>query len=168
MSGSELERLVKPRHLPAGTMTIDASENERFALAKRFGVAAVHSLHAEIAFDVDRETVLANGTLTAEIEQPCAITTEDFRYGVTEPLTLRFIQARAGTPEDEIELTADELDEIEYTGESFDLGEAIAQTLGLAIDPYREGPNAAAARKAGLVSSEEASGPFGALAALKK
>jgi len=48
------------------------------------------------------------------------------------------------------------------------LGEAAAQTLGLAIDPYRVGSAAEEARKAGLVSSEQASGPFAALATLRK
>ena len=52
------------------------------------------------------------------------------------------------------------------------LGEAIAQTLALAIDPYREGPDADEARKkAGIVSDEDhaPSGPLAeALAGLKK
>jgi hypothetical protein len=48
-------------------------------------------------------------------------------------------------------------------GGRFDLGEALAQTLGLAIDPYLEGPNAEEARrKAGLMDPSETS-PFSAL-----
>ena len=70
----------------------------------------------------------------------------------------------------EIELAADDLDEIEYSGITFDLGEAVAQSLGLAIDPYAEGPNADATRKAaGISSDDEPSGPLAeALKALKK
>ena len=73
-------------------------------------------------------------------------------------------------PDIEIELDADELDEIEFSGESFDLGEAVAQSLGLAIDPYAEGPNADAARKeAGITGDDAPSGLLAeALAALKK
>ena len=56
---------------------------------------------------------------------------------------------------------------IEYEAEQIDLGEAIAQTLYLALDPYPRGPDAdSIAEKKGLKSEEEA-GPFGALAALK-
>ena len=71
---------------------------------------------------------------------------------------------------DEIELEADDCDEIEYTGDMFDLGEAVAQTLGLAIDPYAEGPNAEAVRAAaGIVTDGEQDGPLAAmLAGLKR
>ena len=93
---------------------------------------------------------------------------------IDEPIDLRFVEeGRLSLPDDEnaeIELEADDCDEIEYAGEMFDLGEAVAQTLGLAIDPYAEGPNADAARKAaGIVAEGEQEGPLAAmLAALKK
>ena len=173
MSELELTRPVKPRALPAAAMTVEADEAERAALAKRFGVTAIHALTAKVEFDTKDDAVLANGSLSASIEQPCAITQEDFTYEVNEPLALRFVPAGstpAYAPDEEIELDSEDLDEIEFEGEAFDLGEAIAQTLALAIDPYREGPNADTARKeAGIVSDEDApSGPLAeALAALK-
>ena len=47
-----------------------------------------------------------------------------------------------------------------------DLGEAAAETMVLALDPFPRGPGAAAAlQEAGVVSEEEA-GPFGALKSL--
>lgn len=51
-----------------------------------------------------------------------------------------------------------------------DLGEAVAQSLGLAIDPYAIGPDADTARKeVGIVQEGEQEGPLAAaLAALKK
>ncbi len=171
MTGTELTRMIKPRHLPAKPVTVEASEAERAALAARFGVTAIHALSAEVSFDRDGEAVIADGHLTAKIEQPCALTFEDFRYAIAEDLALRFVPAGSLTTpaeDEEIELDSGAPDEIEYEGDAFDLGEAVAQSLGLAIDPYREGPGADAVRISGLVSSEEASGPFGALAALKK
>jgi uncharacterized metal-binding protein YceD (DUF177 family) len=172
---NELVRLVKPRALPAGTLVVEANGQERAALAKRFGVTAIHALKAEIDFDEKDEAILVEGTLTATIEQPCAVTRDDFTYEISEPFSLRFVPA-GGMPEyeedEEFELTEDDLDEIEYEGETFDLGEAIAQTLGLAIDPYREGPGADEVREeAGIESDEERkpSGPLAeALSALKK
>ncbi len=50
----------------------------------------------------------------------------------------------------------------------FDLGEAVAQSLALAIDPYAVGPSAEQARKDAGLGDEAASGPFAALAGLKK
>ena len=78
---------------------------------------------------------------------------------VDVPLALRFVPAappRAVENEEEIELSADECDEIEYEGDSFDLGEALAQTLGLAIDPYATGPGAEAARQAAGIVPDDA------------
>lgn len=175
MSAHELSRPIKPRALPAGTMTVEADEAERAALASRFGITAIHSLTAEVEFGEKDGAVLAEGKLAATLEQPCAVTREDFTYEVSETFSLRFVpEGRMGEYEEdaEFELTEEDLDEIEYEGETFDLGEAIAQELGLAIDPYREGPGADAARdEAGIESDEEreASGPLAeALSALKK
>ncbi len=172
---NELVRLIKPRALPAGMMRVEVSEAERGALAKRFGITAIHALTAEVEFGEKDGAVLANGQLLATLEQPCAVTREDFTYEVSETFSLRFVPAGSlGDYEEgeEFELTDEDLDEIEYEGDAFDLGEAIAQELGLAIDPYREGPHADERREeAGIESDEDRkpSGPLAeALAALKK
>lgn len=169
---SELTRMVKTRPLPGGPVVIEASADERAALAARFGLGAVESLRAEVALEQKPRAIRATGRLKAAIMQPCAISGEDFPVTIDEPIDLRFVeenQQPAGADE-EIELEADDCDEIEYAGDMFDLGEAVAQTLGLAIDPYAEGPNADAARlAAGIVQEGEQMGPLAdLLAGLKK
>ena len=169
---SELTRMIKARPLPAGAVVIEASPEERAALAVRFGLGAVESLRAEVALEQKPRAIRATGRLRAAIMQPCAISGEDFPVTIDEPVDLRFVEEhqRPATEDEEIELEADDCDEIEYAGDMFDLGEAVAQTLGLAIDPYAEGPNADTARKAaGIVPEGEHHGPLAAmLAALKK
>ena len=172
---SEISRLVKPRALPAGEMVIEATAAERAALAARFGVLAIEDLIAKASFEQKDNAVLTKGTISAGITQPCAVTREPLSYRVEEEFSLRFVPAgQMGEYEAdaEFELTEEDLDEIEYEGETFDLGEAVAQELGLAIDPYREGPEADQARKdAGIESDEERkpSGPLAdALAKLRK
>ena len=60
-----------------------------------------------------------------------------------------------------------ELDVIFYDGAAADLGEAVAETMSLALDPYPRAPGAAGAlNDAGIMDPGEA-GPFGALAGLK-
>jgi hypothetical protein len=166
--------MVKARPLPAGLVVIEATPEERAALAARFGLGAVQNLRAEVALDQKARAIRATGRLKAAIMQPCAISAEDFPVTINEPVDLRFVED-SGRPmtEDEaleIELEADDCDEIAFNGEMFDLGEAVAQTLGLAIDPYAEGPNADAARKAaGIVREGEQLGPLAAaLSALRK
>lgn len=169
---SELTRMIKARPLPAGAVVIEASLEERAALAARFGLGAVESLRAEVMLEQKPRAIRATGRLRAAIMQPCAISGEDFPVTIDEPVDLRFIEdnQRPATPDEEIELEADDCDEIEFAGDMFDLGEAVAQTLGLAIDPYAEGPGADAARAAaGIVQEGEQLGPFAdLLAGLKK
>lgn len=169
---SEMERLIRVRHVPAGVVRIEASAAECGGLAARFGICAVHSLLAEVELEAGGGgTVRANGWLNARIEQECAVSREPFTATIQEPLALVFIPHadRPAAPDEELELDTEALDEIGYAGESFDLGEAVAQTLGLAIDPYAEGPQADAARaEAGIVSDDAAAGPLAeALASLK-
>lgn len=175
MKNGELSRMIKARPLPGDIIVIEASEGERAALAARFGLSTIESLRAEITLEQKARAIRASGTLRAAIIQPCAVSAEDFAVSIDEPLDLRFVEESSVLPtsegEDiEIELAADDCDEITYAGDMFDLGEAIAQSLGLAIDPYAEGPNADATRKAaGIVQEGEALGPLAAaLAGLKK
>jgi hypothetical protein len=164
--------MVKARPLPAALVVIEASPEECARLAARFGLGAVHSLRAEIALEAKPRAIRATGRLHADIMQPCAISAEDFPVTIDEAVDLRFVDEalRPASEEEEIELEADDCDEIAFTGDMFDLGEAVAQTLGLAIDLYAEGPNADATRKAaGIVREGEQDGPMAAmLAALKK
>lgn len=172
VSATELPRLIRTRPLPGGEVVIEADEGERAALAQRCGVTRIDRLTARLALSEDDRAIIAHGTLDADLIQPCAISGEDFAVSVHEPLSLRFVPGQnvPGEFDAEIELEGDELDEIEYYGDAFDLGEAVAQSLALAIDLYAEGPNADAARKAaGIISDENLRGPLAdALAALTR
>lgn len=175
-SEPELSRPIKAKGLPGESIVIEANAAERSALAARFDLPGIDSLRAEIDVEPRGNAIRAYGTLTAAIRQTCAVSGEDFPANIAEELDLRFVEEgslSARKSEDEgvdIELGPDDCDEIEYSGGFFDLGEAVAQTLGLAIDPYAEGPNAAAVRKrAGIVGEGEQDGPLAEmLAALKK
>lgn len=158
---SELSRPCDATRLPAAEQVIVASQHECTALTKRFGLVAVNALEARIMLKADGPTVRATGRLTANIVQSCAVSGEDLPVQIAEPIALHFVPpADSPESEEEIELEADELDEIEMDGTRFDLGEAVAQSLALAIDPYLEGPNAEQARRKAGIVSEGASGPL--------
>lgn len=172
MNQGELTRMVRHRPLPDAPLVIEASAAERAALAARFGVTAIERLHAEVQLTNHDDAVEAEGTLRADVIQPCAVSGEDFALAIEEELAFRFVPQRAhpAEPDLEIELEPGQLDEIEYSGELFDLGEAVAQSLGLAIDPYAVGPDADRARsEAGITGDDTPSGPLAdALRALRK
>jgi uncharacterized metal-binding protein YceD (DUF177 family) len=151
---------------------IEAEPAEREALARRFELVAVESLGATAILLRRGEAVEAAGTLKARVTQSCVATAEPVEATVEEQFRVEFRPLPAdGRPEEEIELGEGELDVVFYEGGAIDLGEAVAQTLLLALDPYPRSPAAEAAlREAGVRSEEEArleSSPFAALAALK-
>lgn len=164
----EFRRMVDRRQLTARPVTLSANEEERAALARRFGLVAIHALEAEVSLEAKGEEIAASGRLQADIVQSCAISGDDLPVTIDEPIAFHFVPERRIDAE-EMELEEEDLDEIPYAGTAFDLGEAVAQSLALAIDPYATGPDADRTREEAGLSDEAASGPLAAaLAALKK
>ena len=147
---------------------IEADERERAALAKRFGLVAIDSLEAQATLSRQGETVTAAGTIRAAVTQSCVATGEPVEARVDEPFELVFRpRPEAGRSDEEVELRLAELDVVFYDGASIDIGEAVAETLALSLDPYPRAPGAEEALKAAGVRSEKEAGPFGALAGLR-
>lgn len=163
MSEPEFSRVVRAYPQPPKTLRITADEAERAALAERFGIGAIGSLSADLTFAAEGDAIAAKGRLVAELTQNCAVSGDDFPTLVDEPLDFRFVPAGSlEVCDEEVEFDSSQADEIDFEGDSFDLGETVAQSLGLAIDPYAEGPGADEARReAGIVDE---SAPRGSLA----
>jgi hypothetical protein len=159
--------MVDIRNLP-GELRLEAGPAERAALAQRIGIEALDSLTAEVELLRVGSAVEITGRIAADIVQHCAISNEPFASHLDEPVALRFVKGReVYRPEEEIEIDSAASDEIEFTGTQFDLGEEIAQSLALTIDPYATGPDAERVRQEAGLGDETSSGPFAALAALK-
>ncbi len=149
-------------------MSLGADEAERAALAKRFGVIGIERLSAEAAVTRSGDHVAASGTLSAKVTQSCVATGEPVEETVDEEFRIEFRPQPSGiSEEDEIELGEGELDVVFYDGSSVDLGEAVAETLSLSLEPYPRSPGADEVLKEAGVKGEEEAGPFGALAALR-
>lgn len=146
---------------------LSASEAERDAICARVGLAALHSLKAHAVLDRDGEAVVARGRIQASLDQACVASGEPVPERIDEPFELTFVADPGGRPDEEVELGARDLDTVFHDGAAIPIGDALVDTLALAIEPFPRGPNAEAAmREAGVLSEEEA-GPFAALAALK-
>jgi uncharacterized metal-binding protein YceD (DUF177 family) len=153
-------------------VAIEAGENERAALARRFGLVAIARLEAEAALSRDGEIVTAEGRLLAAVTQSCVATGEPVEADVETPFRIAFRPLpTAPAGEEEIELGEAELDVIFYDGAAVDLGEAVAETLSLSLDPWPRAPGAEESlREAGVKDEEQAareSSPFAALQGLK-
>jgi uncharacterized metal-binding protein YceD (DUF177 family) len=149
-------------------VSIGANEKERAALARRFGLVAVDYLSAEAALTLNGDTVTAVGSLDAKVTQSCVASNLPVEAELDEEFRIVFRpQPQDGRTDEEIELSEGELDVVFYSGGSIDLGEAIAETLSLSLDPYPRSPESDAALRDSGVKSEAEAGPFAALAALK-
>ena len=146
---------------------IAAQQSERTALAQRFGLIAFDRLEAWAEISREGDAVIAVGALEASATQACVASGDAVPAEVAEKFALRFIPETNEAPPEEVELGETDLDEISYSGSSIDLGEAVAQTLALALDPFPRAPGADAALRAAGVVGEEDVGPFAALKALK-
>lgn len=125
---------------PAGLdVMVEASAAECAALARRMAVPSILSLMCNFRIERDSAaTLLAHGHLLARVVQVCVVSLEEFAATVEERFAVRFVPQGEESDDDDPE----SIDEIVYEGGGIDLGEAAAEQLGLALDPYPRAPGA--------------------------
>ncbi|UZK69091.1 DUF177 domain-containing protein [Sphingomonas sp. S1-29] len=136
---------------------IEASDTERAALARRFDLQAIDRLVADYALRRDAAGVIvATGTLEGAVIQSCIASAAPVPASIAESFTIRFLPTPDADTPDEVELDSDDCDTVFYSGGAVDLGDAAAETLALALDPFPRSPAAEAAlREAGVLREEE-------------
>ena len=144
-----------------------ADEAERAVVAERLDLLGLERLEAALTLRSEGNKVRAEGRLRASVTQACVASGEPVRAIIDEKIALLFMPEPAGTPDEELELSAEDLDVIFHDGREIDLGTAIADELSLALDPYPRSAKAEDALKEAGVLSEEQAGPVAALAARK-
>ncbi|MDB5415609.1 MAG: hypothetical protein JWR10_3944 [Rubritepida sp.] len=150
-------------HVPLGgqSLRLEASPAERAALAKRLELLELHALVAELHLKPGPDgVVLVSGRLTAELDQPCGISLVPVRQSVEEPVAWRLLPEGMEPGDGE-----DDPDDIETEQGAADLGEALAQQLSLAVDPY---PRAPGAELPAEYANDGPHGPFASLLKLKR
>ncbi len=158
----EFTRTVDVSRLAAGEKRweIAATESERAALARRFGLLDLPRLEAAV-----RLTRIAGGfvrleaELVADVVQSCVVTLEPVANRIEEPFSLLYgaIQEDAAA---EVVLSG-EAEIVEPLRDGvIDIGEVVAQQLSLALDPYPHKPGATVESAGG----EAIPSPFAALA----
>lgn len=169
MSAPEFSRPRRLDTLGEGKVEtrIEADDSERAALARRFELVALDALDVVYTLRRDAGGIHASGRLTARVVQTCIATGDPVPGRIDEPFDIRFLPDPGEDAASERELDSGELDMMFYDGSAIDLGEAAAETLGLALDPYPRSPRAEATLRAAGVKTEEDAKPAGALAGLK-
>lgn len=118
---------------------ITANSEERDRLARRFNLPSIEDFAC--SFTLTREpgaVIHASGILSARVTQVCRVTLDPFPASIEEHFTVRFVpEGSAPAPFD-----PEAPDEIPYSGGTLDLGEATAEQLALALDPWPRKPDA--------------------------
>lgn len=135
---------------------VDSNASERAGLAARFALISIDSLAATLDVWRTAEGARVTGRLQAQVVQRCVISGEPLAAKLEAEVAVDFVQFDS-TGGDEVELSADVLDTMGIENERIDLGEAVAQSLLLVLDPYPRAPDPVLeAARALLLSEEEA------------
>ena len=170
MSAPEFSRPIRVDTLGEAPreIRIEAEPGERSALARRFALPAIDRLSAELTLVRRGSEIGAKGRLEAAVTQACVATALPVEAKVDEAFELVFRpQPQAAEPDAEVELGESDMDVVFYDGAAIDVGEAVAETLSLSLDPYPRVPDAEEVLRQAGVKNEEEAGPFGALASLR-
>ena len=110
------------------------------AVAGEGAIRFVKPVHARIHATLAGETVLIDGAVTTAIRIPCSRCLEPFELDLETHFSttaMPEIPAAADSDiADAVELTADDIEVIAYSGESIDLGNEIAQQIVMAL-PFK-------------------------------
>jgi uncharacterized metal-binding protein YceD (DUF177 family) len=147
-------------------LVLEATAEERAALATRFGILGIDALRAELDLAPGQGGVTrVRGRILARVEQACVATLEPVSQAVDAAVELRILPE--GTPPSDDD--PDSPDDIESEGDTVDLGEAVAEQLALALDPYPRAEGAAVELPDDPLEDAPAKpNPFAALAKLKR
>jgi len=178
---SEIERIVDIDRMGASGSTaldISATDDERAALAKRFGFLGLPAFSARVT--VDRRPggrVVVEGRLRGKIVQACILTLDPVTQDLDETFRIVFKQdlTEERDPESGEALVSPQADAPEpLSGNMLDVGEIAAEQLSLAADPYPRRPGAKLEdvlprprRDGRPMRQEQRRHPFAGLAALK-
>ncbi|MGO9785477.1 MAG: YceD family protein [Stellaceae bacterium] len=142
---------------------IAANPAERAALAKRFDLIAIGRLAAVVRLEqIPGGLYRLTAELDADVTQACVVSLAPVKSRVVEGFSVLY---GGGGEAHEVNLdgAAETIEPIENG--VIDIGEAVAQQLSLALDPFPHAPGAEASIPVG---SAKPLSPFQALAALKK
>ncbi len=142
-SANEFSRPVVIEPWPDGgvEVALAADPAERRALAHRFDLLELEALRAtgRLERHAPSGEIWFEGWLEAAVVQACVLSLEPVPSTLREPIARRWRQlegglAPAAAGPEVWRLEDDEVDLV--TGRALDLGEAVAEELALALDPY--------------------------------
>lgn len=154
------------------TERIEAEPPECAALAQRFGLPALHGLEAELKVSRWRgEGLKIKGSFTVDLDQTCVVSLDIFRSTLAGEFENYFLPAGSSAGTDRTAIAEGDAEPFEHG--IVDMGEAVAEAVALALDPYPKKPGITFADVLEDKASSEAAepseaSPFAGLERLRK
>jgi hypothetical protein len=149
---------------------VAAEPAECQALARRFGLLSLDKLTATVELRRQAgEVIHIGGHLLADVVQSCVVTLAPVPAHIESDFELSYGGKAAEGEAGDMDPAGLDAPEPLVDG-WIDLGEAVAQQLAIALDPYPRAPGASLGPEGFTAEAGKAAGkqPFAALAALKK
>ncbi len=174
----EFSRRIPVGDIPArgAEYEIGADPHEREALAERLGLVRLDALTARLRLQPvgGGPLIRLTGRLSARVVQSCVVTLEPMDAEVDERFAMTFgPPGEVDEDEDvlELDLSPDAEDPPDpFVDGAIDLGEAVAEHLALALDPFPRKPGAEFSPPAATEEGEraESANPFAILGRMRK
>lgn len=150
-------------------LAIEATAEERAALAARFGLVRIDDLRASVGLEwVNGGRLRLKARIEARVVQTCVVSLDDVENTVDETVEILFETPDGAETAREVVLEASD-DAEPMPGDPIDLGEIIAEEFALSLDPYPRRPDMAPVGESeGDPSESPVQGPFQDLARLKR
>ncbi|MEM8664909.1 MAG: DUF177 domain-containing protein [Pseudomonadota bacterium] len=147
------------------SVRVEASEEERAAIAEELDLIALENLTADITLRPwRREGVRVEGVVRGTLTQPCSVTLEPVAGTVEEEIDVRLHPEAAPSTAVDVDPDAPDPPEL-LESDTVDVGAIALEHFVLGIDPYPRAPGATFEDDG---EPEEEPSPFAALADLKK
>ncbi|WP_457094427.1 YceD family protein [Microvirga sp. P5_D2] len=136
-----LSRLVDVMNIPPRGQEnrVEASAEERAALAKDFGLPGIRALSCDFKLTSTAKGIHVTGVVKASITQICVVTLEPFDSDIEEEVEVDFAKSSGMPAEPPTDINDYEPPDEIINGQ-VDLGALMAEFLALGLDPYPRKP----------------------------
>jgi hypothetical protein len=142
--------VVEPWPGDGVSVEVSAGAAERRALAQRFDLLEVRELRGHGRLERRGAELILRGWLEAEVVQECVVSLEPAPARLRQSIERRYrlggareTAAQRFEPHGTVDVDDDEAEVEPVLGREIDVGEAFAEELGLALEPYPRAPGVA-------------------------
>ena len=155
--------------------TLKATDSQLKDLETRFSVVSIEAIEASVkVYTREGPGIMVEGSVKAQLVQSCITTLKDVPETIDTPLTLLLVDSETANrmDEDESFMANEEPEYDALEGDTVDIGEIVAQTVAISLNPYprAEGATLSSGKNKNISVNEpelEKKNPFAILQKLK-